>query len=320
MMPDETIIEDRAVMERKPKVSVHVITRNHRPYVEAALNRVLDNGYGDIEIVVGDDCSDDGSREILREFQRLHPETVRLILGESQVGVAGNANRILKALRGRYVAFFSGDDVLLPGKIAAQVEMLDANADLTICYHDVEVFSDDDAFRPYPFSRRHKMYRGNIETLIRYGCFFPTNTVMMRRAAIPAHGFLPQLDYSGDTYFFIESLKDGGAIDFIPKVFGRYRRHGNNVSNVYAKEIAVEEWREVQIIARYFPQYDKALDRYRSDLHFIEAVRAMRAKQFCQAFRQLAASLRSARGFWTAPRIATPELCWRLHQWIRFSG
>jgi glycosyltransferase involved in cell wall biosynthesis len=124
----------------KPVVSVRLITYNHQAFIGEALDSVLmqetDFPY---EIVVGDDCSTDGTVEILREYQRRHPARIRLLLASRNLlqasgGVRLNFLRCLWAARGRYVALLDGDDYWVGrDKMRRQVDFLETHPGVVFC-------------------------------------------------------------------------------------------------------------------------------------------------------------------------------------------
>ncbi len=127
-----------------PLVSVHIVTYNQEPYVARAIEGALQQQTDfKVEIVVGEDCSTDGTREIVLRYQRQHPARVRVITSERNVGALDNSNRVLKACRGRYLAFCDGDDYWTdPHKLQKQVDFLEAHPEYSLCCHDVKVVCD----------------------------------------------------------------------------------------------------------------------------------------------------------------------------------
>jgi glycosyltransferase involved in cell wall biosynthesis len=122
---------------------VAVTAYNHADWVAWALDGVLaqetDVPY---DVVIGEDCSDDGTRDIVREFQRRHPRTIRLVLPDRNLGCRGNAIflEVLRHARGEYIATLDGDDAWLsPRKLSTQVAFLDANPACAMCFHDAVV-------------------------------------------------------------------------------------------------------------------------------------------------------------------------------------
>ncbi|MBQ5690303.1 MAG: glycosyltransferase, partial [Alistipes sp.] len=94
-----------------PLVSVVVTTYNHEPYLTRALDAILQQecDFG-VEIVLGEDCSSDGTLAICREYAERYPEQITLITSTENVGWRANYRRCVEAARGKYVAFCDGDD------------------------------------------------------------------------------------------------------------------------------------------------------------------------------------------------------------------
>jgi glycosyltransferase involved in cell wall biosynthesis len=95
----------------EPIISVMMITYNHAPYITQAIEGVLAQKTNfPFELVIGEDCSTDGTREIVFQFQDRYPDTIRVISSEKNVGPKQNIYRTMKACRGKYIAHCEGDD------------------------------------------------------------------------------------------------------------------------------------------------------------------------------------------------------------------
>lgn len=106
-----------------PLVTIGLTTYNAVQTVQRALASALAQTWRPIEIVVVDDCSTDGTRELLETLARSHPE-LRVFSNPINGGVAVSRNRILQEARGQFIAFFDDDDESLPGRVAAQVDRI----------------------------------------------------------------------------------------------------------------------------------------------------------------------------------------------------
>ncbi|MBM3299903.1 MAG: glycosyltransferase, partial [Deltaproteobacteria bacterium] len=116
-------------MDQEPLASVLMITYNHRPYIaqaiECALNQQTDFPF---EIVIGEDCSTDGTREIVFEYQRKHPDVIRVLTSDRNLGPMHNFLRTFDACTGKYVAICEGDDYWHhPEKLKMQVDFLESH-------------------------------------------------------------------------------------------------------------------------------------------------------------------------------------------------
>lgn len=124
---------------RPVRLSVSIVTFQQRDYVRQTLESVLaqETDFA-FEVVVGDDASTDGTREILRDMAREHPERVRLLLPDVNYGDRGLSNFMatVDAARGEYIAFLDGDDYWSsPHKLQRQVDFLDRHPDCALCAH-----------------------------------------------------------------------------------------------------------------------------------------------------------------------------------------
>ena len=110
-----------------------MITWNHEPYVAQAIDAILaQQGNFDFELIIGEDCSTDATREICARYAE-RDSRVRLVTSERNVGIHANFRRIWNAAQGRYVAFCEGDDYWSdPHKLAKQIAFLEARPDFTL--------------------------------------------------------------------------------------------------------------------------------------------------------------------------------------------
>jgi glycosyltransferase involved in cell wall biosynthesis len=126
-----------------PKVSVSIITYNHRQFIARALDSVLSQKRNfEIEIIVGDDFSTDGTQDILKRYQQEYPDIIHLILHpKHNPGIPGRTNNItnIYACRGKYVAMLDGDDYWTDDhKLQSQVDFLDGDDTHSIIGHTAE--------------------------------------------------------------------------------------------------------------------------------------------------------------------------------------
>ena len=239
-----------------PKVSIHVISYNQRDYIREAVDSALAQDYPDLEVVVADDASTDGTAEILSEYEQAHAGRVIAALGEDNVGITRNSNRGLAACTGDLVAFMGGDDVLLPGKVSAQVAWFAEDSRRVLCGHQVETFYDDGSRPPYPLTR-HLLSGKGAEGLIRHGPFGATS-VMVRQDRIPSYGFDEALSVVSDQMLWIDVVRTDGVLGYVPGTLARYRRHGGNVTRDPLAHLDDVE-RLLGIVAQRYPMFREAV-------------------------------------------------------------
>lgn len=114
---------------RLPTVSVIIPVYNVADYVGEALDSVFGQDYPNLEVIVVDDGSSDETRTVLARYaDRIH------CIHQSNEGAAAARNRGLEQASGDYVTFLDGDDVWLPGKIAAQVAYMERHDTVDMTY------------------------------------------------------------------------------------------------------------------------------------------------------------------------------------------
>jgi len=118
------------------KVSVAVITYNQEAYIAQTLDSILAQKCDfNFEIVVGEDCSMDGTRRICLEYQNRYPDKIRMLLHEKNQGVVENYYQTMALCHGDYIAQVAGDDYFCdPLKLQKQVDFLEANAEYALIF------------------------------------------------------------------------------------------------------------------------------------------------------------------------------------------
>jgi glycosyltransferase involved in cell wall biosynthesis len=125
-----------------PLVSVKMITYNHAPFIAQAIEAVLQQKTNfPFELVIGEDCSTDGTRKIVFEYQEKYPDIIRVLTSEKNVGMKKNSYRATKACRGKYVAFCEGDDYWQhPDKLQKQVDYLESHPECGMVSADCDIY------------------------------------------------------------------------------------------------------------------------------------------------------------------------------------
>lgn len=122
------------------KLSVYVATYNQERFIRQAIQSVLMQKTNfDYELVIGEDCSQDKTCEIVASFASKYPRKVRALFANKNLGAARNFARAYQACRGEYVAGLDGDDYWTsPDKLQKQVDFLDAHPECSACFHAMD--------------------------------------------------------------------------------------------------------------------------------------------------------------------------------------
>jgi glycosyltransferase involved in cell wall biosynthesis len=123
-----------------PLVSVHMITYNHAPYIAQAIEGVLmqDTDFP-FELVIGEDCSTDGTREIVLDYALRYSNIIRVVTSDSNVGMVKNNARTRNVCRGKYIAWCEGDDYWNnKKKLQKQIGYLETHPDCGLVFSDYD--------------------------------------------------------------------------------------------------------------------------------------------------------------------------------------
>ena len=122
---------------KHPVVSVHMITYNHELYIRQAIEGVMMQKTDfEFELVIGEDCSQDKTREICFEYQKKYPEKIRVLWWhENVLKLGGNGRRNRAHCRGEFIAYCEGDDYWIdPLKLQKQVDVMRKNPNVGLVY------------------------------------------------------------------------------------------------------------------------------------------------------------------------------------------
>lgn len=147
----------------KLKLSVIICTYNRANLLPEALDSVLSQKTDfDFEIIVGDDASTDGTRNLLNEYQRKHPDKIVLSLMETNSGIGANWATALMKAQGKYVAFLDDDDYWTDEKrMQIMVDFLENHPEYDVLYTDAVSLDEKTGKRKsisYPSPKEYDVY------------------------------------------------------------------------------------------------------------------------------------------------------------------
>ena len=216
-------------MSSMPLVSVIIASYNHAKYIEASIQSVLRQDYGNIELLVVDDGSSDGS---VPRIQALADEFDFDFRAQTNRGLAVTLNETICRAQGELLVPFGSDDIMLPDRISIQVDYLSNRSDVGICAGNVEYI---DA-KGEPLSRQvchpaRQLGFDDIFLNLQPGVAAPT--LMFRREALQAAGGFAADIRLEDVYIELAITKQGYQIHALSDVLAQYRIHESNTYKNY---------------------------------------------------------------------------------------
>lgn len=159
-------------------VSIVMPSYNSATYIAETITSVRAQTYGDWELLVVDDCSQDDTVKVVKAMAA-EDDRIQVFVNERNLGAACSRNKALREAKGDWVAFLDSDDLWAPEKLKEQLAFMVAN-DYDFTFTDYRIVGVDGKMSPYVFTSPDVVRRRD---LLRY-CFFSTITVMYRRDAV----------------------------------------------------------------------------------------------------------------------------------------
>ena len=199
-------------------ISCILPVHNGHRFLAEALDSVLEQSHPDLEILVVDDGSTDGTRDVLSRYR----DRVQ-VMYQDHSGCAAARNRGLEAAQGELIAFQDADDLWMPRKLERQEARFRARPELELCVGLVENFWEDevaeerDAFASHRFSERVPG--------------FLLAALLARRSVFDrVGGFDESLRRGSDTDWFLRARDAGAVEETLPHLLARRRLHAGNLS------------------------------------------------------------------------------------------
>jgi len=251
-------------MLENPLVSILMITYNHERFVVRAIESVLMQQVNfPYEIVIGEDCSTDRTRDIVIDYQKKYGDRIKLILQKRNIGGNKNFSQTYHACTGKYIAILEGDDYWTdPLKLQKQVDVLDKHPEYAGCAHQTWVVYEDHDKDPHVFQQgvpevieRKDMLAGRI---------FHTASVLFRAYICKKH-LLPTNITAGDRALFF-LIVYYGKIYFLEDVMACYRKSSTGISSWVTATLLEKDLEIVKWIVKIDPRFPKY--KYLSFIHY----------------------------------------------------
>lgn len=242
------------------KVSVIMITYNHEKFIEQAIKSVLMQKTNfDFELIIGEDCSTDSTRSIVKKYYNMYPSVIRLVLPESNVGPGKNYTSVYKACSGEYVALLEGDDYWLSeDKLQKQADYLDLRRECSMCFSNAIIHYEDGRKKDEKFVKNDNKKYYNTEDILKCNNI-PNMTTMVRKADILQFPEWYEKQTIGDWPSHIIRSQYGN-IGYMNEVLAVYRIHSGGVSS----KSESSEW--ILEIINMYKNLNSSLDRKYTNL------------------------------------------------------
>jgi len=206
-----------------PQVSVIIPTYNNREYVGDAIDSVLSQSYKNIEIIIIDDGSSDGTEEFISNKYKINTN-VKYFFKENN-GVSSARNTGIEKSSGDFIAFLDADDCYVENKTTCQVQYLAKNKECMMVYSDMFIFNKTETTNSsYHDKLKVKCPSGFIFNDLLLSHLIWTGTVMLRREVFDNVALFDESLSTAEDYDLWLRISALHRIDYIPKVLAGYRR------------------------------------------------------------------------------------------------
>ncbi len=264
------------------KVSVIIPTYNRAGFLADAVDSVLAQTWNDFEILVVDDGSTDGTRNVAGRYGG----QVRYLYKENE-GPSSARNMGIKEARGVYVAFLDSDDVWEPEKLRIQMDFMGENSEVRLVCTDSSLMGSTEC-------RERKLRRdfiGNLFPILYSNSFIRTSTVLMAKDCFREIGYFDERYRSAEDYDVWLRVARRYPIAYLNQPLVRYRKHEENVS----RDKITLRHNALSVLEAHYDPREISRRTYRvrmSDLHLYFGRAYLRLRDIKMARRAISQSLR----------------------------
>ncbi len=240
-----------------PLVSVFMKSYNHEWFISEAIESVLRQDFEDLELIVVDDASTDGSRSLIERHAQKDAR-IRTIFHEQNLGITKVVNDGIDAANGKFIAQIDSDDVWVEDKLRKQLAVLARNENL-IVWSEGQIIDRHGRLLGKTFSEwvksTSKTKSGDLFQTLLAGNYVFGSTLMYKKANLDGLRYDERLLYNNDYKFLLELA---GKYEFycIAEPLAKYRMHGKNTLGPEATEkrrtaYAEEIWIRREALQKY---------------------------------------------------------------------
>ena len=238
---------------KQPLISIVLCSYNGERFIEAQLQSLLQQTYPNLEIIISDDVSTDGTRTILRRYETI--SNCKIFLQDTNLGPIKNFEFAIKQTTGAFIAFCDQDDIWLPQKIET---LYGAIGDGWFVYSDSELIDEQGRSLQKKLSDLRKMYSGSDTRGFVFSNVVWGHTVLINRLLMPYILPIPDAVPHDIWMAVIAATKTG--IRYTDMVLTKYRQHADTVTKTIATD-------------RHARTSNKRYLDYKEKLHWISLVR-----------------------------------------------
>lgn len=227
-------------------ISVIVVTFNSSKFINETLDSIYAQTWKDLELIITDDCSTDSTIKLCQDWIKHNSNRfarVELIKAQKNTGIAANCNRGLRAARGEWIHFCSGDDAFLPSCIANNMDYITRKPETRIlfsyCRKYADTFEEKNFLGLVPGAPPVNIINDTISAESQYRLLllsdritFTPSSFIQRQTLLDIGGFNESVKLQEDYPVWLMLTKAGHKLHFMEKETVKYRQHSNATNNM----------------------------------------------------------------------------------------
>ena len=235
------------------KITVVITSYNQKDYLKEAIESVLAQSISPHEIIVCDDESSDGSRELIASYEERYPALVKGLLHEKNLGISANRSSGIKKAEGELVTWLDGDDRYKPRKLEVELKALEGDSEARWAYSQVDIINDNGEKTGV---RYNNPPTGHIlDTLAGMLGGAPRNQLVYHKSLMDMGLFRDDMEMYEDFDLCLRLAKNYKAV-YCPEAVVEYRIHGGGIHNIENEKHLVN----LEKLIKYFKELVSDLD------------------------------------------------------------
>ena len=206
---------------------------NQVNYIRDSIDSVLDQTYKNIDLILIDNDSTDGTKEIIKEYEKKDTR-IRALYHEKNKGLGFSFTEGMSIANGDFVAFISSDDLWDPKKLEMQVNILDSNKDFDVIHSNAHIIDENGKNSGKTikelFRLNVKELSGEVFHIMTKKNICCTSTILFRKECLTTYSeFDSALRFAHDWWLYIMLAKKH-KFYYVPNTLASYRIHSSNIT------------------------------------------------------------------------------------------
>ena len=203
-------------------VSIITPSWNCANFICESIISIQNQSYSNFEILIQDDCSNDGTKQIVDNLSSKDPR-IKYECNSINSGAAISRNNALKRAKGRWIAFLDSDDIWEPNKLEKQIKFMEENG-YAFSYHEYkEIDEQDNELGVYVSGKEH------VGKFDMFACCWPGCLSVMYDASKIGLIQINDIKKNNDTAMWLKVIRKADCY-LLKECLGKYRRRANSIT------------------------------------------------------------------------------------------